>query len=79
MLVLGLGLVLKESLRTIFMALALALALQVKSWALALALKLKSLALALALQVKSLLTSLLQYRLEQKPKRIENISKKIND
>ena len=52
MLVLGLGLVLKESLRTIFvsLALALALALNVKSLALALVLKLKSLALALALQ-----------------------------
>ena len=36
MLVLGLGLVLKESLRTIFMSLALALALELKSLALAL-------------------------------------------
>jgi len=50
MLVLGLGLVLKESLRTIFMSLALALALELKSLALALALNVKSLALALALQ-----------------------------
>jgi len=43
MLVLGLGLVIKESLRTIFVSLALAL--NVKCWALVL--KLKSLALAL--------------------------------
>jgi len=55
MLVVGLGLVLKESLKTIFVSLALALASKLKSLALnvkslALALKLMSLALALALQ-----------------------------
>jgi len=50
MLVLGLGLVLKESLRTIFVSLVLALALALNVKSLALALKLKSLALALALQ-----------------------------
>jgi len=52
MLVLGLGLVLKESLRTIFMSLALAFALELKSLSLALALNVKSLALALALALK---------------------------
>jgi len=58
MLVLGLGLVLKESLRTIFVSLALALALRPKSLALALALNVKSLALALALKLKSLALAL---------------------
>ena len=58
MLVLGLFLVLKESLRTIFVSLALALALELKS--LALALNVKSLALALALKLKSLALALQQ-------------------